>query len=243
MVKTMPNAYNGRMSFFIRFLLVVICLAPMAARGADAPPDLPAAPPDMMQGLEALAQQAPGLPKVTFLQLDPPRTLDERIDRLVQGIAVDIPPEYDQYGYELRRYMATILHPQIFTNQKRLQEEAQNVKNAGIVLRYWKKALRAEIEAIEAEIDKGNVPSSTRSSFNYKKGIVTAFLVESQVWVDNNQKLLDFLLANPRGYSYEAPWLTFHNSEDKKTFIALFRAREEAHAHMVEYVPFAMMVY
>lgn len=228
----------------IRFLLLTLIVVQGTALAQNAPPPDPSAvPADIVRTLEERAQQAPGLAKVTFLQLEPPRTLDERIDRLVQGIAVDIPPQYDHYGYELRRYMADILNPAIFVSQKRLAQEVRNVKNAAIVLRFWKKALRAEMEAIEAEIERVNAPSSTRSGFNYKKGIVTAFLVESQVWIDSNQKLLEFLLAIPRGYSYAPPLLSFKSSEDRKTFITLYGAREEAHKNITEYVPFAMMVY
>ena len=50
----------------------------------------------------------PFFKEVTFLNLEHPRTFQGRIDRLLYGIYTDVAPEYDHFGYEIRRYMAGV---------------------------------------------------------------------------------------------------------------------------------------
>src|SRR4051812_43914435 len=59
--------------------------------------------PDPQTGLVYAPPIEPNFIPVKFLKTTPPKTLQERIDRLVEGIKIDTPPEYDYYGYEIRR--------------------------------------------------------------------------------------------------------------------------------------------
>ena len=185
----------------------------------------------------------PLVPKVKFLKLDPPATMQERVDRLIQGIKIDIPPEYDHFGYEIRRYMASAGNEAIYKDRKRLEAELLNVQNARIVFSYWMVELRKEIQIIEAELEAKKDYSTTRSTLNYNRGIVDAFQIEAQSWLANNEELLKFLVENPGTYKLDKSRLVFQEAEAMQAFAALFKAREESRAHVNEYQPFSMMLY
>lgn len=185
----------------------------------------------------------PNLPKVKYIKQDPPRNLRERVDRLLEGIKTDIPPEYDHYGYELRRYMAHVAAPDAFANRDRLKAEATNVKNANIVFTYWRTEMLKEMKAIEKEIETQNAPSSVRTTFNFNQGVVQAFMVECQAWIQKNKEMLEFLEEAEGQYTFETPDFKFDNFAALSRFSALYKASEEARKYINEYVPFSQMVY
>jgi hypothetical protein len=185
----------------------------------------------------------PRIPKVKFLKLTPPTTTQERVDRLIQGIKIDIPPEYDHYGYEIRRYMASAGNDEIYKDRRRLEVELANVKNARVVFSYWMVELRREIQAVEADLEAKKDYSATRSTLSYNRGIVDAFQIEAQSWLSNNEELLKFLVENPGAYKLDKTRLIFQESEAMQAFAALFKSREESRARVNEYQPFSMMIY
>lgn len=186
----------------------------------------------------------PGIDKVTFLKIEPPRSLKDRVDRLLHGLYTDIPPEFDHYGYEIRRYMAHIAGPDVLGNPPRLQEEIGNIRKAKIILEYWRRELNREIDEIETAIAADpNAPSSLLTTFKYNRGVVNAFLIECQSWIDNNEAVLQFLADNPESYAYKDPVFTFGEQEERLEFISLYKARLKAHKHITEYAPFMVMVY
>ena len=77
------------------------------------------------------------LPEVTYF--DPPEitVLSEQFDSLLFGILTDLPPEYDLYGYEVRRYMSGIYSEAVFTDKIELKQQLYNIRRAKIVLSYW----------------------------------------------------------------------------------------------------------
>ena len=103
---------------------------------------------------------------VKYKKIPPAGSLSERINHLVHGISIDVPPQYDPYGHEVRRYMASIGGPDVFSSREALQAEIANIKKAEIVMDYWIKQFRKEVKAIEAEIEERDAPSSTRTSLN-----------------------------------------------------------------------------
>ncbi len=200
-----------------------------------------------MQGHQQLPYSPPAEPvfdEVTFLKLDPPRSMNERIERLIHGIYVDIPPEYDHFGYEVRRYMTSVAGPEILGSPVNLKGQIKNIKSAEIILRYWRQAHQKEIANIEAEMEEKGASSSIRSSLKYNRGIAEAFFVEAQSWTHNNRALLELLLkTGPQGYKFKSHVFTFNDQRDLKKFARLYKARQDALKEIHGYTPFRMMVY
>ncbi len=186
----------------------------------------------------------PSFDKVTFLKLDPPKSMSERIERLIHGIYIDIPPEYDHYGYEVRRYMAAVAGPEILGSKANLQGQIKNIKTAEIILKYWRESSQKEIAAIEAEIEENGASSSTRSSFKYHRGVAQAFFVEANSWLRNNRALLEYLdEINPEGYKFDSHIFEFKNQKYLRRFASFFKAQQNALKEIQGYTPFRMMVY
>lgn len=245
--------YNSSMKMRVLGLLALMALLPGAAmaqgrqdaRQKDAEiHTLPGGGDDFAFQRTFDDRTEPQIPEVKFLAQDPPRTLKERTDRLLEGIMVDVPPEYDHYGYEMRRYMAHILNREVFSNRERLKQELQNIRNARIVLDYWGKALNAEIEAIETEIEQSDASSTMRTTFNYNRGVASAFLQEAGAWLEHNENLLAFLLGkNPAEYGINGSELIFMSPEDSRAFGKLLKIREAARKIVAQYAPFRVMPY
>lgn len=185
----------------------------------------------------------PQIPKVKFLKLEPPGSLQDRIDRLIHGIKIDVPPEYDHYGYEIRRYMAHAGNEEIYKDRKRLEQELTNIQNAKVVFSYWMVEIRKEVQGIEAEIEANNGSSGTRTAFNYNRGIVDAFQIEAQSWLNNNEDIVKFLVDNAGEYKLDKARLIFLQPEAMQAFSALFDAREKSRERINAYQPFAIMLY
>ncbi|MCE7887205.1 MAG: hypothetical protein DYH13_06855 [Alphaproteobacteria bacterium PRO2] len=185
----------------------------------------------------------PQIQPVKFLKKDPPLNLRERVDRLLHGIKAAVPPEYDHYGYELRRYMAHISGPSVFNNPERIKEELSNIKKADIILKYWRQEIMRENTEIVKLIDEQNAPTNTRTSFKYNSGTAMAFLSECHTWIQKNRELLEFLLANQGNFVYADGRFEFPSMADRDTFAAIFMAAIQSRSYVNEYVPFAGMVY
>jgi hypothetical protein len=191
------------------------------------------------------APKEPNLPKVKFLEMPPLKTLGDRVDALLYGIHTDIPPEYDYYGYEMRRYMANVGGPDVLGSAANLKTELENIRNAGIILEYWRKAVNKDIADLDKIItdDNADVSTNVRTVFRYNRAVADAFFVECQQWIDNNKALLEFLQSMEGAYQYEDPIFMFHDNADRLKFVSLYKARQEALDHIREHGPFAVMVY
>lgn len=186
----------------------------------------------------------PGFEKVTYLKQEPCTMLRERIERLIHGIYVDIPPEYDHYGYEIRRYMAHIGGQDVLNSSHNIRAQLKNIKNAQIILKYWREAVNKEAEAIEAEIGKTTGDSSIRSSLKYHRGVAQAFFTEAASWMRNNQGLLEYLDGLDKDtYEFAQPTMVFNDTNALRHYAALLKARDKSLKQMQEYAPFIKMVY
>ncbi|MBX2834556.1 MAG: hypothetical protein KTR28_06255, partial [Micavibrio sp.] len=189
---------------------------------------------------ESIFTEEPYFKEVKFLKLDEPQSLSERIDRLMFGIKTDVPPEYDVYGYEMRRYMAGIGDANRITDIEFLTTQLVNVKKAEIILQYWEKALRAEMDAIEQIIEEKNETSSVRSTYKYNRGVVNAFLTEAKYWTLNNRKMLQYLIdIGPKVYRYESSTQTvfFKTNQNVREFNNIYTAKILALKEIREYMP------
>jgi hypothetical protein len=185
----------------------------------------------------------PNIPQVKFLVQDPPYSLKDSVDRILYGIKVDIPPEYDMYGYEIRRYMAHIGGPEVFRDDARLVEELKNIRKAKIILDYWRKDTIAKNAEIEKRIATENPDSSVRTSFKFNAGIAGAFMTECQGWIERNEELLQFVHEKRGAFTFNEPNFTFHDANDRQGFAARYMAAKKAHKYITEYSTFGMMVY
>ena len=200
--------------------------------------------PEANQAFRYIPRPEPVFKQVKYLKQDPPRSLSERIERLIHAIYVDVPPEYDHYGYEIRRYMASISGPKVLNSSANIEGQIKNIKNAQIVLRYWRDTHNKEIKAIEAKIEEVDASSSTRSSFKYHRGVAKAFFVEADSWLNNNLVLLEYLLEiGPRAYKFEDPVIMFNDERHLAKYASYFKAQQQALEQIQGYTPFRMMVY
>ena len=195
----------------------------------------------------ALQYKPPAEPvfeKVAFLKLDPPRSLRERIESLIHGVYVDIPPEYDHFGYEVRRYMASVAGPKILASQTNLKGQIKNIKTAEIVLKYWQEKHQKEVNAIGTEIEERDESSSIRTSFKYHRGVAQAFFVEANSWTRNNRAMLEYLVEiGPEAYTFKEHVFMFNDQKHLRKYASLFKAQQEALKEIQGYTPFRMMVY
>lgn len=181
--------------------------------------------------------------QVKFLKQAPPKTVIERIDRLIHGIRIDIPPEYDHYGYEIRRYMKSILTPDDLNNTMLIPEKLKSARTARVILDYWKKSLMEEMKIIEDELAKGNTGSNILTTYRYNKGIVNAFIPELYSWIDSNIEFLEFLQEIGGEFYVEYPFYELSTPPLAEKLDQLYRKREEGLKRVVPYSPFSAMVY
>lgn len=186
----------------------------------------------------------PTFTEVKFFKPEDARTINERIDKLLHGITIMLPPKYDLYGYELRRYMSKIAGPEVLGDKERLKEEILNTQRANIILEHWDKNIRTEIKALEDIIENDDtISSSTREQFKFNKGKARAFLVEAHSWVDNNQKMVEMLFQLSGRYEYAEPAFNFGDRETLNKFKNIYRARQTSVEIIRGYAPFRMMIY
>ncbi len=185
----------------------------------------------------------PHIPPVKFRKQEPPVNLNERVERLLHGIKIDISPEYDHYGYELRRYMAHVSGPEVFNNAEKIKEELSNVRKAEIILQYWRQDVMRESGEIAKLIEEKNAPTKTRTSFKYNSGTALAFLSECHTWILKNRDMLEFLQEKQGTYTFDGERFNFGNGKHREEFAGKFLATLQARKYINEYVPFAGMVY
>jgi hypothetical protein len=199
---------------------------------------------EMLKEPDFLPFVEPTISPVKFLAITPAESLRARADRLLQGIYIDVPPQYDHYGYEIRRYMASVFNPAVPGNAERLEEEIKNVRKAKVILKYWRDEIRKEISSIREEIEENTATdATTRSTFKYNSGIADAFMLECQSWLDNNEAVLKFLAKHFQDYSFNDPIFIFDTKEQRLEFMSLYKARLSANQQIVRYAPFRSMVY
>ena len=185
----------------------------------------------------------PNIVEISYLKIYPPRSLKERVNRLVHGITMDVPPEYDHYGYEIRRYMATVGNPKVFTDEAFLIEQIKNVRKARVVLRYWQKHIQEEMEQIEKEIEDVDAGSGVRTAYKQNRQETRSFFVDAQSWVDSNERLL-MSVFDVFGYvQIEYPELIFLRPHQRIDFYNAFQARQFKLKEIRRYQSFTIMVY
>lgn len=185
----------------------------------------------------------PQFKQVRFLKQVPPKTLNERIERLIYGMKIDIPPEYDHYGYEIRRYMKSILNPNDLNDSLRIPEMLKNARTARLILDYWKKHLSDESKIIEEELAKTRSNHALIANYKYNQGVVNAFIPDMYVWIDNNIEFLEYIQEIGGEYYVSYPFYEISSPNLKERFFSLYERREKGLNNVIAYAPFSMMIY
>ncbi|MGH1398511.1 MAG: hypothetical protein ACRBCT_04780 [Alphaproteobacteria bacterium] len=185
----------------------------------------------------------PELPQIQFYDLEPPKTLQTRIESLIHGIGLSLPPEYDYYGYEIRRYMATVGNDAVFSDSDKLSEAIMAIRRAKLVLEKWKGVLNTRIKALQDEVEQTNSGSPERINFKFKRAEAQKFLNDCDQWITANEEMLLILAKNFKRYRYIAPVFDFRDADTLAAFIEAHATRDEALTAIHEYTPFRLMIY
>ena len=187
----------------------------------------------------------PNITKVEFLK--PPEVSDvrNRVDALLHGVTKDIPPEFDHYGYEIRRYMARSSNMKVFEDEEYIKQQIKNVRKARVIADFWRKSLEEEISALEEiiENDDGSVAFAVRTAFKQNKITITTFLISLQSWIDANEQLLLFIFNNPDLFEIYYPEIIIQSTADNLSFYNLLLVRQIKLKEIKAYRTFEMMVY
>lgn len=185
----------------------------------------------------------PNIVPVTFLQDTPPRGLLDRVNRLSHGISVDIPPEYDQYGYEIRRYMSGVGNIKIYTDEEFLIEQIKNTRKARVIVRFWQQHLEKELGELEALISEQDSSSSVWTALKQNRQLTRSFIIDLQGWVDSNERLL-LKIFDLFGYiQLQYPELIFLRPHERIEFFNLYQIRQAKLNAIKKYQAFALMAY
>jgi len=238
---------------FLRFIIVLnLVFVPCAAQAKYVSGDDPTIAPvltaegvkiddDMVMPVE------PNLVEITFLKEKPSYNLRARIKRLTHGIETDIPPEYDVYGYEIRRYMASVGNIKVYQDEDFLIKQIRNVRKAAIILDYWHEHVLKEMREIEQEIvslsREGRVPSTDLTAFRQNKRIVRGFMIDARSWIDSNERLLMDLFDNYGLYQLVYPEIQFIRPALRIDLYNIFQLRQVNLREIRKYQAFSIMVY
>ncbi len=186
----------------------------------------------------------PNMGIVDYRKRSPLTSMKERVDRLIQGVKKGIPPEFDHYGYEIRRYMTHVGNLEIFEDEEYLKDQIKNTRKSAIIYSYWKKVLDQEVIDIEDIIDADDsIPSTVRTAFKQNKMTVRTFLVSLKSWVDSNERLLLHIYNNPGIFEVYYPEVIIASPQANVEFYNLFVIRQTKLKDIRAYHPFSIMVY
>ncbi len=227
----------------VKLLLLFILLGLFQSNAAHAQSSYKAQP-ETLPYVIMDPRHEPVFKQTKFLKLDPPKTLRERIERMTHGMNVDLPPEYDYYGHDIRRFMARICNPKVLASRRNVQGQIQNIQVAQKIANEWQRHHMQEAREIEALIEETNASSAVRSLYKTQKATADAFFVELTSWIKNNRGMMQYLVdAGDRAYTFQDGVFRFRNYEKFQKFKPLFEARERSLIIMQNYTPFRLMAY
>lgn len=188
----------------------------------------------------------PALAEIKFLKMPALNNIKERTDRLIWGVRKDIKPEYDHYGYEIRRYMAGTSNTKIFTNEEYLIEQIRSVRKARIIANYWADKVEDEVRLIEKEMKSrqgSEVEFTVKTAFKQNKLTVRKFIISLKSWIDANEKYLMIIFDNPDVYSVRYPEIMVSVSEVRLNLYNALVIKQTKLKEIRNYKTFEMMVH
>ncbi len=186
----------------------------------------------------------PNIATTRFLKYPPVSSLGERVDRLVYGITTDIQPEYDHFGYEIRRYMTDVGNIKIFDGPEFLVKQIKNVRKARVIAEYWKKHINNEVLEIQEIMDvDSSLDLRVRTAFKQNKIAAQTFMISLKAWIDANERVLLSIHKNPSLYEVEYPEVLIVLPTKRTEFYNLYATKQAKLKDIQQYQPFALMVY
>lgn len=186
--------------------------------------------------------QEPVFTDVKYKEILPYNGIEDRVKRLTQGVSESIPPEFDHYGHEIRKYMARTGNFKIYSDEEFLKEQIKSVKKARVVMEYWEKYVKQEIDEIDAQINGKFVTSATKTAHKQNKARLKTFMVVLKSWIDSNERLLMYLFNNPGIVEIEYPELIVQ-PRNRVGLYNLLAFKQQKLKELKQFQPFEMMVY
>lgn len=187
--------------------------------------------------------KAPIFREIQFVKLPKINNLSQRIERLVYGIYTDVNPQYDHYGYEIRRYMVDTANPQFLNYSSHIEQNIEEIKKCRIILDFWKRELVKEMEEIEIELEKIQGVSKMKSTFRFNKNTINGFIPVAYSWLDLNLEYLEFLKEFHGQYFVQYPIYYFKDSYIQNRYMKLHHKRQQAVDRINTFSPFRLMMY
>lgn len=182
-------------------------------------------------------------PEITFYEMPPPKTITEKIESLLHGIVLDLPPKYDRYGYELRRSMNAAGGEAAYTSKKHVKAAIENTDRAMEVINKWEADVKGKIQSVEDDMQEQGADTSQKLTLKINKARVENFFAAARLWVNNNRSFLKLLNDPDFYYQYNDPDFNFGQKRDAEFFVELYTKRQKSLEDMHEYGPFRMMAY
>lgn len=245
------------LKLFVALLTLILCLHPQNAHAQQLDeqfhlnPDASFEPPvrpellstSILVDNDEIVPVEPNIGEVKFLKYPPVNSIEERVDRLVQGVKQSIPPEYDHYGYEIRRYMAYVGNLKIYEDDDFLIEQIKNVRKAKIIAEYWEKALNQEIKELEEILSQDDASLSARTVLRQNKATLRTFIVVLKSWIEANERLLMFNFDNPRTFVVEYPEIIISDAKSRIAFYNLMAFKQVKLEELQRFGPWEIMVH
>ncbi len=185
----------------------------------------------------------PVFKNVKYKNNTPFNSIEDRINRLAHGVSEAIPPEFDHYGHEIRKYMAKVGNDSVFTDEEYLKDQIKSVKKARVILDYWSDYLQKEQREIEKTIAIQDVTTTARTNFKQNKAQLKTFLVVLKSWIDANERFLKFIFDNPDIVVIEYPEMIVTEARYRFDLYNLYAFKQQKLKELQDFQPFEMMVY
>lgn len=188
----------------------------------------------------------PNIGQIDFRKIPEVVEIPDRIASLIHGITIDIPPEYDHYGYEIRRYMSRAGNLRVFEDREYLVEQIKNVRKAKVIAKFWSDLLKKEIDEIEQVIDQDTdrkISFASKTAFKQNKRTTETFLISLDNWLVTNEDYLLFILDNPDRYVVNYPSILIGEESVRVPFYNKTLLRQTRLKEIKEYLPFSIMAY
>ena len=169
---------------------------------------------------------APRFVEIQYLKPKELSSLTERVSKLIYGVDIDVAPEYDMYGYEIRRYMVEVGNPQIYKDRDFLKKQIINVRKAKVVLKFWQQDIDQQMKDLDMEMDKQNASSSIRTAYRQNKTKVRSFMVDMTAWIDSNERLINYLYSREDLYYLDYPKVGFIRPPERIEYYNMLRVRQ-----------------
>lgn len=185
----------------------------------------------------------PKFTNVTYRKSTPFNSLEDRINRLTHGVIETLPPEYDHYGHEIRKYMAQLGNNKIFDDEEFLKEQIKSVRKARVVFEYWESHINEEIREIDEIVQTQKVTSLVRTNFKQNKAHLKTFFLVMKSWINTNERLLMFIFENFDYVEILYPEIVFKDQRVKVGLYNILAFKQQKLKELKEYKSFEMMVY